>query len=84
MQVRFGLLAIMLATAFGCAAPEQKQAGAAAPAAAAQPSRSSGDYRTGSRLPALEDDRGPGAVSGQSKQDFMDDMNRTNSPGRSN
>ena len=97
MQVRFALLAVLLAAASGCATePEQKQAGAAAPAtpasatatapqAAPQAVRQS-DYRpiTGSRLRSLDDDTGAGYVSGQSKQDYMDDMNSRTNPLRGN
>ncbi|HYL91458.1 MAG TPA: hypothetical protein VEU32_22100 [Burkholderiales bacterium] len=86
MQVRFALLAVLLAA--GCAAqPEQQTAASATPAsaAAAVPEKHQArDYRTGSRLPSLDDDRGPGAVSGQSKQDYMDDANSRTAPLRSN
>ena len=78
MQIRIALLATLLVAAYGCATePEQKQAGAAAPA----PSHSKGPvYRTGSRLPPMDDDAGSGAVSGVSKDDYMNDRNSTVSP----
>jgi len=86
MQVRFALLAVLLAA--GCAAqPEQQPAASATPASAAAAvaeKHQARDYRTGSRLPALEDDRGAGSVSGQSKQDYMDDANTRVSPTRGN
>lgn len=82
MKFRLALMSVALCvTAYGCATPEQPAtAGAAAP----QQSRSAHDYRTGSRLPSLEDDRGPGYVGGQSKQDYQDDMNSRTAPMRSN
>ena len=80
MQVRLAVIAAVLAAAYGCASqPEQQAAATAAPA-----KQQARDYRTGSRLPSLEDDRGPGAVSGQSKQDYMDDMNRRANPMQTN
>lgn len=88
MQVRFALLAVLLAAGYGCASQPEQQTGATAAqagAVGASPEiHQSRDYRTGSRLPSLEDDRGPGAVSGQSKQDYMDDMNRRSNPTHGN
>ncbi len=88
MQLRFALVAVFLAAGYGCASqPEQQPAATAAQASAvgaAPEIRQSKDYRTGSRLPTLEDDRGPGAVSGQSKQDYIDDANSRTAPMRSN
>jgi hypothetical protein len=82
MQIRTALLATLLALAYGCATePEQTQAGAAAPA----PSHSKGPvYRTGSRLPPVDDDSGPSTVSGASKDDYINDRNATISPTRGN
>ncbi len=78
MQVRLALLAVLLAAGYGCASQPEQQT------AAAPQQHQARDYRTGSRLPSLEDDRGPGAVSGQSKQDYMDDMNRRANPMQTN
>lgn len=76
MHVRFALLAIVIAGVYGCATePEQKQDGTAA----ASQAQSSRDYRTGSRLPTMEDD--PRPVSGMSKDDYMDDRNRGGTSG---
>ena len=82
MHLRIALAVIVLAAAYGCATePEQKQAGAAAPA----PTHSKGPtYRTGSRLPPMDDDSGPSTVSGVSKDDYMNDRNSTISPTRGN
>lgn len=78
MQTKFALLAVFVAALAGCATePEQKQAGAAAPAPT-QPSASRA-YRTGSRLPSMDDDQGP--VSGMSKDDYIDDRNRAGASG---
>ena len=82
MQIRIALLVTLLAAVYGCATePEQKQDGAAAPA----PYHSKGPvYRTGSRLPPMDDDSGPSTVSGVSKDDYMNDRNSTISPIRGN
>ncbi len=75
MHVRFAVLAIVMASVYGCATePEQKQDGAA-PAQSQSPR----DYRTGSRLPTMEDDQRP--VSGMSKDDYMDERNRGGASG---
>ena len=85
MQIRFAVLAIVVLAAYGCATepqPQQPAAGAApASAAVPAPSQSKGPvYRTGSRLPPLEDDSGSSTVSGVSKDDYMNDRNSTISP----
>ena len=88
MQLRFAVIAVLLAAAYGCASqPEQQTAATAAQAGAVGASpeiHQSRDYRTGSRLPSLENDRGAGYVSGQSKQDYMDDANRRTNPTQGN
>jgi hypothetical protein len=82
MQIRIALLATLVAAAYGCATePEQKQAGAAAPAAPAQ-SQSSRAYRTGSRLPSQDDDVGASTVGGVSKDDYQMERNSQVSPMR--
>jgi hypothetical protein len=83
------LAALLFAACFGCATetqPQQPAAGAAPAAAAAPaPSQSKGPvYRTGSRLPPMDDVGGASSVSGVSKDDYMDDRNRTMSPTRGN
>jgi hypothetical protein len=94
MQIRIALLATLLVGASSCATEaEQKQAGAAAPAApvsttAATPQAApqSREYRpiTGSRLRSLDDDTGAAYVGEQNRQDYMDDMNKRVSPTRGN
>lgn len=88
MQTRLALLAsIVLAASYGCAIePEQKQPpGAATSATARAPSQSeSRTYRTGSRLPALEDDRGSSMVGGVSKDDYAHDRDASAAPMRGN
>ncbi len=89
MQIRFAVLAIIVLAAYGCATepqPQQPAAGAApASAATPAPSQSKGPvYRTGSRLPPLDDDGGASSVSGVSKDDYMNDRNSTVSPTRGN
>ena len=81
MQIRIALLVTLLAAAAGCATEAgQRQAGAAAPAEPVQP-QSSRAYRTGSRLPSMDDDAGASTVSGVSKDDYMDDRNRVGASG---
>ena len=89
MQVRFTLLAVLLAAGYGCVSePQQQSAARAAPASAAaaapEEKPQARDYRTGSRLPSLEPVSGSGYVGGQSKQDYMDDANSRSAPMRSN
>ena len=90
MNIRLGLLgAALSAIWYGCAAEPQPQqpatTGAPASTAAPAPSESqSRTYRTGSRLPALEDDRGSASVGGVSKDDYSHDRNATITPMRGN
>ena len=80
MHVKSALLAVLIAAAYGCATePEQKPAGAAAPAPAQ--SQSSRAYRTGSRLPSMDDEGGSSSLSGVSRDDYMDDRNRGGTSG---
>lgn len=82
MQLRIALAVTFLMAAYGCATePEPKQAGAAAPAAAPTQPQSSRAYRTGSRLPSMEEDTGSSSVGGMSKDDYMDDRNRGGASG---
>ena len=91
MQIRSAVLAcILVAACYGCATepqPQQPAAGAApantAPASAAvtPPWQSKGPvYRTGSRLPPLDDDAGTSSVSGVSKDDYQDQRNSGMTP----
>lgn len=90
MQVRV-VLAIALGSLvfYGCAtAPETPPAtNAAANGTAAAPAKSvpapqeTQSYRTGSRLPTRDEDAGASSVSGMSKDDYMDDVNRRIRPG---
>ncbi len=88
MQLRFVLVAVFLAAGYGCASqPEQQTAATAAQASAvgaAPEIHQSKDYRTGSRLPSLENDRGSSYVRGQSNQDYQDEANSRISPTRGN
>lgn len=90
MKIRFAVLAAtVLAVSYGCATepqPQQPAAGAApASTAVPAPTYSKGPvYRTGSRLPPMDDDAGTAPVSGVSKDDYMDDRNRSMSPTRGN
>jgi len=79
MQTRIVILAVFLVALNGCATEAEKAAGAAARTEPAQsPARS---YRTGSRLPSMEDDSGTSSVSGISKDDYIDDRNRSGASG---
>ena len=86
MQIRSTILAcILVAACYGCATepqPQQPAAGAApASAAAPAPYQSKGPvYRTGSRLPPLDDDGGTSSVSGVSKDDYQDQRNSGMTP----
>jgi len=84
VQIRFITLAIVVLAAYGCATepqPQQPAAGAGPAAAAPAPYQSKGPvYRTGSRLPPMEDDVGTNAVSGVSKDDYMHDQNAAPRP----
>jgi hypothetical protein len=88
VQIRFAVLTILLLAAYGCATESQPQqpGAAAAPVSTAVPapvpaSQSKGPvYRTGSRLPPLDDDVGTNAVSGVSKDDYMHEQNAAPRP----
>jgi hypothetical protein len=85
VQIRFAVLAIVILAAYGCATEPQPQqpAAGAAPASAAVPApyQSKGPvYRTGSRLPPMDDDGGAAPVSSQSKDDYINDRNSSMSP----
>ena len=81
MHLRIALAMTLLMSAYGCATePQPKQAGAAAPAEPTQP-QSSRSYRTGSRLPSMDEDVGSSSVGGISKDDYIDDRNRGGTSG---
>ena len=68
------MAAALCGTSYGCATDDQP----APSSAQSQPSDtrpSSGTYRTGSRLPSYDSD-GSSATGAQSKDDFIDNMNR--------
>jgi hypothetical protein len=74
-HLRLVLIAAALCGAtYGCATDDQP----AASGAQSQASNNSGTYRTGSRLPSYDSD-GSSSTGAQSKDDFMDAMNRGNS-----
>ena len=82
MNIRLASLAVVSGVIISACA-DQPQAGGTATATrptaatASQPSRT---YRTGSRLPALEDDAGASTVGGVSQDDYQHDRNSAASP----
>ena len=80
-QLRVAVVAaIVCGASYGCATPAD-EAGAKAPAAdtAAPQPRSSGAYRTGSRLPSYDSD-GASSTGAMGKDDYMDDAARRVNP----
>lgn len=92
MLVRRVLLMISLCVGgYGCATAPEQAAGSAASASPAatnsaaaavpEPKREKG-YRTGSRLPASDDDAGSATVSGSSREGYEEDRRNMVTPQR--
>ena len=74
-HLRLALItAALCGASYGCATPDQPAAQGAA-AAPAEARNGGGSYRTGSRLPSY-DSNGSSSTGAQSKDDFIDQMNR--------
>ena len=79
LRVAF-IVAALCGTFYGCATNDQPAA-SSGQSQASDPRPSSGAYRTGSRLPSYESD-GSSSTSAESKDDYMDRMNRGVGAGR--
>jgi hypothetical protein len=80
MHIRLALLGFALSgTLAACATPDESTDTAAK--AAPSPVKS-GSYRTGSRLPSIDNDGGSSSVGNASRDDYLDETRRTGSPMR--
>ena len=74
------IVAALCGTFYGCATDDQPAA-SGGQSQASETRSNSGSYRTGSRLPSYDSD-GSSSTAAESKQDYMDRMNRGVGAGR--